>query len=184
MGVTRGIWQETLRDDLGLGLMLRVYKNTDQARATAVRASPSHQGHRSPGFPQGTWDKLLRNLPSVHRRRQPQTQGAHAAAREGNWPQTQGPEIPLRTDPVSKCHKSQEQPERGPVQPGFPHHQEEGGPPGRSTLFFPDPHASPQSTEKPHQHQHPPSWDREPGGHQNLTAFWLDFQITEAGAKK
>lgn len=105
MGVTRGIWQETLRDDLGLGLVLRVYKNTDQARATALPVSPSRQGHWSPGFPQGARDKLLRNLPSVHRRQQPRTQSAGAAAGEGNQPQTQGPEIPLRTDAVPKCHK-------------------------------------------------------------------------------
>lgn len=71
---------------------------------------------------------------------------------------------------------SQEQREQGPVLSGFPHHWKEVEPPGRSTFFFSDAHASPQFTEKTHKHQHPPSWGREPGGHQNLTAFWLNFK--------
>lgn len=79
---------------------------------------------------------------------------------------------------------SQEQPEQGPVLSGIPRQWEEVGPPGRSTFIFPDPHASPQFTEKTHKHQHSPSWGREPGGYQNLTGFWLNFQIAEVGAKK
>lgn len=71
----------------------------------------------------------------------------HTWRRKAAWHRE--PRNPSKDRLCAQTPRSQEQPEQGPVLSGIPRQWEEVGPPGRGTFFFPDPHASPQFTEKP-----------------------------------
>lgn len=124
--LTRGVWQETLRDDLGLGPMHQVHQNTGQARATALHRFPSPP--RDTGFlaPTGCPGQIAEEAYSLVRPKHPPATAAWDSGctcytpGEGKRPGTESPEIPLRTGSVPKCHGVRSNLNRAQSCPGSP----------------------------------------------------------------